>query len=215
MIETTLNVFDAVIIGVMGLSCALAFFRGFVREVLSLSAWVLAGVVTLYFFPSLAEYLKPKFKNSAIAGGFSTLGIYIVSLMGFSLLNTAILKFIKSGTDVGMLDNWLGLLFGALRGAFLIAVSFFIMTIVLPEAEYPKAVKTSKTLPYVERGAIILAKASPKYLREISSLNKRIQEEEKNAPTGGIGKIYNPFDSEQDAVNPSKSEEKKTVPHEE
>ena len=200
MIETTLNVFDAIVVGVMGLSCALAFYRGFVRELLSLSAWVGAGIVTLYFFPDLAEALKPKFKNSAVAGGFSTLGIYIVSLMGFSLLNTVILKFIKSGTDVGLLDNWLGLLFGALRAAFLIAASFFLMTIVLPEAEYPKAIKTARSLHYVEDGAIIVAKISPKYLREISTLNKRIVEEEKNG--GGIGKIYNPFDREIDAAKP-------------
>ncbi len=191
MIETSLNVFDAVVIGVMGLSCALAFFRGFVREVLSLSAWVMAGVVTLYFFPSLAEQLQPKFKSAVVAAGFSTLGIYIVALVGFSLLNSAILKFIKSGTDVGLLDNWLGFFFGILRGAFLISAGFFLMTIVLPEGDYPKAIETAKTLPHVENGAIIVAKISPKYLREISSLNKRIVEQENNG--GGIGKVYNPF----------------------
>lgn len=193
MIETSLNVFDAVVFAIMAISCLHAFFRGFVREVLSLSAWACAGIVTLYFFPSVAEHLTPKFKNAVVAAGFATLGIYTVSLMGFSLLNTAILKFIKSGTDVGMLDNSLGFLFGAARGAFVLSLAFLLMTISMPEEEYPKVIKTSLSMPYVERGAITLAKMSPKYLRDLSSLNKKILDEENEKSGGGIGKISNPF----------------------
>ena len=192
MIETSLNIFDAAVFVVMGLSCALAFFRGFVREVLSLSAWVMAGVVTLYFFPQLAEKLQPKFKSAVVAAGFSTLGIYIIALIGFSLLNSAILKFIKSGTDVGLLDNWLGFFFGVLRGGFLISLGFFLMTIVLPEDDYPDAIKQARTLPYVERGALVVANISPKYLRDISSLKQRA-EDARSKGSGGIGKIGNPF----------------------
>jgi len=209
MIETSLNIFDAVVFAVMAISCLHAFFRGFVREVLSLSAWACAGIVTLYFFPTVAEHLQPKFKSAVVAAGFSTLGIYIISLMGFSLLNTAILKFIKSGTDVGLLDNTLGLMFGFLRGTFLLSLGLFLMTIAIPEEEYPKVIKTSVSLPYVERGAIILAKASPKYLREISSLNKRITEEEKAAKASGIGKTGNPFSGNKDKATEEPKESEK------
>ena len=59
MIETHLNILDASVIGIMVLSCLFAFFRGLVREVLSLSAWVGAGIVTLYYFPAVAEKLHP------------------------------------------------------------------------------------------------------------------------------------------------------------
>jgi membrane protein required for colicin V production len=189
-IETSLNVFDAIVFAVMLISCLHAFFRGFVREVLSLSAWALAGVVTLYFFPSVAQHLQPKFKSAVVAAGFSTLGIYTISLMGFSLLNSVILRFIKSGTDVGLLDNTLGL---------------FVMTISLPEEEYPEAVKTSVSLPYVERGAIMLAKVSPKYLRDLSPLNKKIiDEQEGKQSSGGIGRVHNPFTDDYDVPEDKK-----------
>ncbi len=218
MIETTLNIFDAIVFGVMAISCLHAFFRGFVREILSLGAWACAGIVTLYFFPTIAEHLKPKFKDAVVAAGFSTLGIYITALMGFSLLNSLILKFIKSGSDVGMLDNMLGLFFGAFRGAFLLALGFFLMTIAQPEDEYPEVIKTAVTMPYVERCAIWVAKVSPNYLTDISSLKEKIAAEEeqeessekssvktkktdkKKSSGGGIGAIGNPFaeDAEED-----------------
>lgn len=209
-IQTSLNVFDAIVITVMLISCLHAFFRGFVREVLSLSAWALAGVVTLYFFPTVAQHLQPKFKSAVVAAGFSTLGIYTLALMGFSLLNSIILRFIKSGTDVGLLDNTLGLIFGALRGAFILSLGFFVMTISIPEEEYPDVVKRSLSLPYVEKGAIMLAKVSPHYLRDLSPLNKKIIAEENTQPasSGGIGKVVNPFYDDYDVPEDKKKVKK-------
>lgn len=177
MIETQFNVFDSVIIAVMALSCLFAFYRGFVREILSLGAWVGAGIVTIYFFPAMAEKLQPHFKSAVVAAGFGTLGIYVTALIGFSMLNMIILKFMKSGSDVGMLDNAFGLLFGAFRGAFIVSLGFFLVTIALPEKEYPEWIKASFTHPYVEKGALVLARMAPEYLRQISPLNKKLEEE--------------------------------------
>lgn len=177
MLETQLNLFDAAVIGVMLLSCIFAFFRGFVREMLSLGAWIGAALVTVYYFPEMSEKIRPHFKSAVGATGVATLGLYTVSLIGFSLVNALIMKFLRSGKDVGMLDNLLGLCFGAARGALIVSLGFFILTMAMPEDEYPKWVKTSLSRPFAEKGALVLAKAAPEYLREISHLQKKANEE--------------------------------------
>jgi membrane protein required for colicin V production len=177
MIETQLNLFDAGVIGIMLLSCLFAFFRGFVREMLSLGAWIGAALVTVYYFPDVAVRLKPYFKSSIGATGVGTLAIYTVALIGFSIFNAIILKFVRNGKEVGMLDNLLGLGFGVARGALLVSLGFFILTIAMPEKEYPKWLETSLTRPYAEKGALALAKVAPEYLREISTLQKKATEE--------------------------------------
>lgn len=177
MIETQLNLFDAAVICVMLLSCLFAFFRGFVREVLSLGAWIGAALVTVYYFPDMARILKPYFKSSVGATGVGTLAIYTVALIGFSLFNALILRFLRTGKDVGMLDNALGLGFGAARGALLVSLGFFMVTIAMPADEYPDWIAKSLSKPYAERGAIALAKVAPPYLREISSLNEKVKAE--------------------------------------
>src|SRR5262249_25654635 len=83
----------------------------------------------------------------------------------------------KEGSEVGMLDNMLGLFFGAFRGAFIIALGFFLITITIPKDEYPPWLTQSITRPYAERGAIILAKLAPNYLREVSSLKEQAERE--------------------------------------
>lgn len=170
----SINIFDAVVIGIMLMSCMLACFRGIVREILSLSAWIGAGLVTIYYFPQMTEKLQPHFKSQTVAAGFATLGLYIAALICFSMLNMIILKFVKSGSDVGFVDNFFGFLFGIFRGAFILSLGFFIITVVLPnEEEYPLWLEKSLTRPYLEKGAVALLEVAPDYLKDISSLQKK------------------------------------------
>ena len=173
MIETHLNIFDVIVLAIMLLSCIFAFFRGFVREVLALGAWAGAAIVTMYYFPDATKWLKPHFKSDIAAAGMATLAIYTLALICFSLINGLIVKFVKRGSEIGMLDNFMGLFFGAARGALILSLGYFMLTIALPEKEYPAWLKQSVTRPYVEAGAIKLAKVAPEYLREISTLQKR------------------------------------------
>ena len=177
MLETHLNLFDASVIGVLALSCLFAFFRGFVREILSLGAWIGAAIITIYYFPAMAAYLKPHFKSAVGAAGVGTLIIYTIALIGFSIINAVIIKYVRTGNDVGMLDNFMGFVFGLARGAFIISLGYFLLTIAMPEKEYPEWLKQSATRPYAELGAIKLAKVAPEYLREISTLEKKAVDE--------------------------------------
>src|SRR5690606_1786645 len=113
-----------------------------------------------------------------------------LALIGFSIFNMIILKFFKQGSDIGVLDNLFGLMFGAFRGAFVISLAFFLVSIVLPKTEYPEWLQKSFTLPYVEKGARTLARAAPKYLENISTLQKDLQQQAKE--DGAIDDQYEP-----------------------
>jgi membrane protein required for colicin V production len=182
MIQGAFSYFDAAVVAVMLLSCLFAFFRGLVKELLSLGAWIGAGLITLYYFPDLAKAIEPRFKSPVVASGIATLTIYITALVGFSMINALIMRMLKDGSDIGALDNTLGLLFGAMRGAFVISLGYLMLTMVMTEAEMPEWVKTAKTKPMVERGAITLARAAPSYLRDVTNLKLKIEEQQKQTP---------------------------------
>ena len=55
---TGLTALDIGVLIVLAISALLAFGRGFVREVLSIGAWVAAAVVTLYAFPYLPGHCR-------------------------------------------------------------------------------------------------------------------------------------------------------------
>ncbi len=185
MLHAQMTYFDLIVIGVMALSCIFAFFRGFVKEVLSLGAWLAAGLVTVYYFQDVAKWMEPHFKGKQmVAGGIAALGLYITCLVAFSLLNSLIMRFLREGSDVGFLDNTLGLLFGAFRGAFIVSLGYLLMSMVVATEgdAAPNWLTSSYTKPYAEHGAKLLAHAAPGYLREHSDLMKQIAKKEDITP---------------------------------
>lgn len=183
MVETTLNIFDLGVAVILGLSALLSFFRGFIREILSLGAWVGAAIITLYGFPHVAAWLEPQVKNTMVASGLAAMGTFMGSLILISLFNSLLLKYVKTGADVGLLDNGLGLMFGLARGALLISIAYFIMSTLLQEENYPDWVKEATTRPYVEDAAKWVAAVAPQYLKDMSPLDSAAPEPEGDKPT--------------------------------
>ena len=170
MIDAQLNVFDIIVIAVIALSTLLSFFRGFVREVLALAGWVGATIITIYFFPDVTALIRPYFGSDAVASGAAALGTFIAALVAISLLNALILKYVKAGNDVGILDNMLGLIFGAARGAFMVSLGYLLLSLIFAKEHYPDWLENAQTRPYAEQGAGLLAQVAPKYLSEDSKL---------------------------------------------
>lgn len=178
MIETSLNMFDAGVLIIVGLSALLSFFRGFVREIMSLGAWAGAALITLYSFQRVSTWIEPQVGSAALAGGLAAIGVFITALIAISFFIRLLLKFLKTGSDVGVLDNMIGLLFGIARGVLLISIAYFVMSIVVNEKDYPDWVKEAKSRPYVAQSAEYVARIAPDYL---SVLTKK--EDEKDADT--------------------------------
>lgn len=173
MIEAQLNYFDMAVLGILFLSCLFAFFRGFVREMLSLIAWIGAGAITVCYFPTMDEMLKPHF-TKPLAAAITSVGIlYIGALLGFAIFNRFIIKILKSGAGIGIFDNILGLVFGLLRGALIISLGYFMLSIAVSEKKQPEWLAKAVTKPYVEAGATMLNKLAPSYLKELSSLQNK------------------------------------------
>lgn len=185
MIEAQLNMFDVVVIIVLLLSTVLAFFRGFVREVLSLGAWVGAAVVTIYAFEPVAEALKPHASRDLIAYLLAGVGTYLVTLLAISLFNALIIRYLKSGDEVGMLDNFLGLAFGGARGLFIISLGYLVLSLVIDEENPPNWVENAATREFAKEGALVLAAVAPGYMEDVSSLTKAVkkQQDEKDKET--------------------------------
>lgn len=168
MVHTTLNIFDLIVFGVLGLSAIMSFFRGFVREFLSLGTWVGASVITLYAFPHVATMLRPHVNSEMVASGFAGLFTFMGALIILSVFSSLLLKFLKTGADVGFLNNMMGLVFGLARGTLLIAVGFYIFSLATAKENYPEWMSQSVSLPYVETVSAWVAHMAPAYLDEVT-----------------------------------------------
>ena len=148
---------DGIVAGVVLISAILAWSRGFVREVMAIAGWVVAAILAFLFaptvepwmreIPTVGDFLADSCELSVIAA-FAT--VFAVALM-LAALFTPLFSSMVRRSALGGIDMGLGFLFGAARGALLVAVAFI---------AYDRAV-TPGTLPMVDnsRSAAIFAAA--------------------------------------------------------
>jgi membrane protein required for colicin V production len=109
-----ITLLDVMLIAVMLVSGLLAMVRGFMREVLSIIAWVLAAVATLYSYAKLLPYAKQYFNNDIVAAVAVVGGIFLGTLLVVTVLTVRISDMVLD-SRVGALDRTLGFLFGSCR----------------------------------------------------------------------------------------------------
>jgi len=143
-------ILDGVVIAVVLISAILAMFRGFVREVLSIAAWVAAAVLAYFFYGELVPYVTEYIANPTIAAGVSAAAIFLVSLIIVSLITMKISDFVMD-SPVGALDRLLGFVFGAARGVLLIVVAVVFFNWLVAAPERPGWVTTAATYPQLSR----------------------------------------------------------------
>jgi len=139
-----ITLLDIVLIVVMLASGLLAMVRGFMREVLSIIAWVLAAAATLYSYARLLPYAKQYFNNDIFAAVAVIGGVFVVTLLVVSILTVRISDMVLD-SRVGALDRTLGFLFGLARGLVIVVVAFLFFTWLVPDRSQPEWVKSAKS----------------------------------------------------------------------
>ena len=119
---------DYVIIGILALSAVIGLARGLIREVLSLVIWVVAVLVAWTFHNALADQLAPWLSTPSVRIGVAfVILVFVVLILGAILgqvLTTLVDKTGLTGTD-----RLLGVVFGAARGALLVAVLVYLASL--------------------------------------------------------------------------------------
>ena len=139
-----ITLLDIILLAVMLISGLLAMIRGFMREILSIGAWGIAALVTLYSFTKIAPIAQQYFSNDAVAKGVSIGGIFLLTLLIVSVITVRISDMILD-SRVGALDRTLGFLFGLGRGLVIVVVAFLFFAWLVPERSQPTWVSGAKS----------------------------------------------------------------------
>ena len=156
---------DWCVLGVIALSALLAFTRGLVQEALGVGAWVGAVFLALGLrnqaLPLVADKIDPPWLAEAIAAG----GIFLVVLLVLKLVIGSIARAVQDSV-LGGPDRALGLVFGAVRGAFFVVVAYILGSMAVPATErWPDAVRAARSLPFAQAGSTWLIERLPEEWR--------------------------------------------------
>lgn len=148
--------FDIIVLLIVGVAAIGGFMRGFVQEILSLSAWVLAIVAIRYLHTDVTAFL---FDYIGTPSGAAVLAFVLLLLIPY-LVMTLIARRAGASTRssvLGPFDRVLGFGFGAVKGAIIVVMAFSVLvlgydTIWGPEGR-PEWMVTARTYPFINASA--------------------------------------------------------------
>ena len=149
-----LTYLDAAVLAIALISGLLAMYRGFTRELLSISSWIAALAAAVYFVfyqKSTAEQIAQQFQAPVavaqiVVGGIIFLIVLIIVHLVTSRLSDTILD-----SRVGMIDRVLGFVFGVVRGFVLIVIPYMFYEAFFPDPRQQlEWVREAKSLPYIK-----------------------------------------------------------------
>jgi membrane protein required for colicin V production len=155
-----LNLVDLAVLVIIALSAIFAFARGFVREALSIAAWVGAAAITLFGFDSVYGLTQRFVTTPLLAELIAGAGLFLASLILLTILTGFVAGFLQ-WSALTPIDRTLGLAFGIARGLILVSVAYFVIDITLPPNDRPSWLREAKSQPLLEQGAGIVRGVLP------------------------------------------------------
>ncbi|HEY0300385.1 MAG TPA: CvpA family protein [Rhizomicrobium sp.] len=139
-----ITLLDILLLVVMLISGLLAMIRGFMREILSIGAWGIAALVTLYSFAKVLPIAEGYVSSKTVATGITVGSIFLLTLLIVSIITVRISDMILD-SRVGALDRTLGFLFGLGRGLIIVVVAFLFFAWLVPDRSQPEWVRGAKS----------------------------------------------------------------------
>ena len=139
-----ITLLDVLLLLVMLISGVLAMIRGFMREILSIGAWIIAALVTLYGYSRLLPIAQGYFASNTVAAAVTIASIFLLTLLIVSVITVRISDMILD-SRVGALDRTLGFLFGLGRGLIIVVVAFLFFAWLVPDRSQPEWVRGAKS----------------------------------------------------------------------
>ena len=164
--DGTLSAFDGVGLAILLASGLLALVRGFVREALSVTAFVAASLATLWSLPAFIgparDIIDPDWLAPLVVGGV----VFIIIYLAVTFVTSSLSKGLAKGEDVNVVDRTLGFAFGLVRGLVLLGLGVIFFSATFGENGRPPSwITQARIYPMVNATARALQTLAPETSR--------------------------------------------------
>ncbi|MGD2134129.1 MAG: CvpA family protein [Maricaulaceae bacterium] len=162
-----LTFFDFGVIGVVLLSTIVAFARGFVRELLSVAAFIAAAIAALWAPPTVVPAVEQAIQPYWLAFAVVVVGVFLAVFVGVTMISHSLTSMLYRGDRVGFFDRVLGIAFGGARGLLLAAL--FVLFFNVAVTPSPSWMTDAQSYPLVFKAAHAIQTLAPESARIAAS----------------------------------------------
>lgn len=123
-----MTAFDITVLIIVAIGAIAGFMRGFVQEVLALTAWVVAIIAIRYFHSDLTEIVLG-YLDTPTSSAILAFALLLLVPYGFIKLMARKIGQKSRESVLGPIDRVLGFGFGALKGIIVVVVGFSLVVL--------------------------------------------------------------------------------------
>ena len=112
---------DLLVLGIIVLSIIVSLMRGFVKEALSLTGWLVSLWIAMSFASGMAELFGSSINDPTLRLLAAFVSLFVLSLIVGAIINFFATQFVQRAGLTGV-DRTIGAVFGFLRGILLITI---------------------------------------------------------------------------------------------
>lgn len=156
--------FDILVLILLGVSAAVGFFRGAVREVFALMALVVAAALAVLGLPAFGPTVRGVVQPDWLGTVAALVLVFVVAFIALRLIGAGLAQRVQKTQMLGFLDRSLGLLIGLGRGLIVLGALFLMFNAATPEDLRPRWITGARTWPLASNMGRLLDELAPKGL---------------------------------------------------
>lgn len=156
--------FDFLVLGLLGISAAVGFARGAVREVFALAALVVAAGLAILGLPVFAPMVRDVVQPGWLGTAAALVLVFVVAFVALRLIGAGIARHVQNTQMLGFLDRSLGLLIGLGRGLIVLGALYLMFNAATPEDLRPRWMTGAQTWPIAGNMGRLLESFAPQGL---------------------------------------------------
>ena len=148
---------DFIFLSLTIFSSLIGLSRGFIKEFLSLTKWLLSLYIAFVSFEKTKIILSSFLKDTEIIDLIAAISTFLLTFLILSFIFNFVSKFL-SLKGIGFIDKSLGFLFGSLRMILIFSLIFIIYTDIFYNQEKPTWFNDSYSIEYIDKLSVYLKK---------------------------------------------------------
>lgn len=148
--------FDLIVLIIVGVAAVGGFLRGFLQEVLSLGAWILAAFAIRYLHTPLTVAMQDFIGASVTTSVLAFTLLLLIPYAAMKVIANNVGEASRSSV-LGPIDRVLGFGFGALKGLLIVIIAFSVLVLgfdtVWDYRGRPVWITTARTYELVDGGS--------------------------------------------------------------
>jgi membrane protein required for colicin V production len=156
---------DVAVLTILGISILIAMYRGFVREILAIFAWVGAGFATYFAFQHVESYFQKWISHPLIADIAAGLSVFVLVLILLSFVAHGLSSWVQKGA-LNTPDRFLGIVFGTVRGLLIVCCIYLLVVWSYTKKGYPEWLTQSSYVPMLQKTSEVFLTFVPEEARK-------------------------------------------------